>query len=342
MVTESERASHMTDFFSEDKKLMEKVFLKSGKPYYLRAEGYSLGARSYESEDPFINIGSLFHSIDGQNQKTMDYRMETQLIEISDRRQIEVQEIRFENSPTATQFRLVIDNQETIQLSSNSAGMTITDALNTMSESECEDDGFVTVAYRSGMELSNRWPWGDRFTKYVEPFCGARSLMIDGSRTGRMGIFDSKKMNLASIDLSLNPHMCFAYIGAISGTIRLTLQTKSWRGIRTYDLSVSESEKWRYECWNVYNFVDQDELLHSKIGGLGVHLTAVDLSTIKNRRAYIDELIFGRVEGYFVVKQTKIGIRPSGYIQNFRAKWIENSRWARRLRIIYETDIWYA
>ena len=174
------------------------------------------------------------------------------------------------------------------------------------------------------MEDDSFWP-RERFVRTVEPFCGSRTFELDGSRN-KLTIYDSKKFSGEQIDLSLNPHVCFAYIGNIGNTIRITIEAGKFKGVRTYDLGISPTEKWTYKCWNILNdFVANDELVQKKISQKdGIQIKQIQLSTTNDNLAYVDEFIIGRVEGFFEVNQISIGVRPSGYIKRIDAKWTKS------------------
>ena len=197
--------------------------------------------------------------------------------------------------------------------------------MNSHLASVCGDRGVVSAAFRNGMEDDSVWP-RERYVRTVEPFCGSRTFELDGSRN-KLTVYDSKKFNGDQIDLSLNPHVCFAYIGNIGNTIRVTIEAGRFKGVRTYDLGISPTEKWSYKCWDILNdFVVNDDLVQKKVSQTdGIEIKQIQLSTANDNLAYIDEFIIGRVEGFFEVNQVSIGARPSGYVKRIDAKWAKSA-----------------
>ena len=130
LVADVHNSKNKRDFFGDSKRRnMDKVFLEAGKGYYIRAEGYSLSNWA----DGFLNIGVLYHSVDGLNQDAMAYQYETQKISILDSAKDEIQEIAFDDISPETTFKLMMDGKETGQLSGASTPTEISDNLNALS-----------------------------------------------------------------------------------------------------------------------------------------------------------------------------------------------------------------
>lgn len=293
----------------------------------------------------FLNIGALFHSTTGENQTLMKYRKESQIISILDDNQSEIQDITFASDTSSslnldTKFKLEIDGQQTKEFSLRSSAYDISRELNNLSASSCQDKGFISAAFRNSMEDTSVWP-GDRYHRTIRPFCGSRTYALDQGRR-KTTVFDAKKVSTDPIDLNINPHVCFAYFGQIGEKITVTVEAGNWRGVRSYDLGISPTTQWRYKCINLLSdYLRKDPVVQKKIDETKEFvLKQFEFSSVTDEAniAFIDEFIIGRVEGFFEVKPTAIGIQPSGgYIQKFDVDWFYPNG-MRTLRISFRTS----
>ena len=344
LVATASQSSGFSDFFGDtDRQIMDKVFLKKGTGYYLRGEAYSTYGESYNAPG-FVNIGALYHSTTGEKQTLMKYRQETQMISITDNVQTELQEITFASNINTfinrqTPFSLIVDGKQTKEFTLKTGGSEIVNELNKLSASTCRDNGFISIAFRNTMEDMSIWP-SDRYHRTVRPFCGSRSFSIDQARSKNV-LFDAGRSTDEPIDLNINPHVCFAYFGDVGEKVTVTVEAGSWRGVRSYDLGIAPTAQWKYKCINLLTeYLRKDKLVLKKIDeNAEFVLKKFQFSAQSDDSdAYIDEFIIGRIEGFFEVEQTGIGISPSGgYIQKFDASW-KDFDGMRSLRITFKTD----
>ena len=317
LVATASYSEGLTKFFGNEQDterlIMEKVYLEQGKSYYMRAEGYSLYGSAYKSSG-FLNVGGLFHSTTGADQATMSYRTETQMISITDQFQPEIQEIAFASNngfslEDSTPFTLTIDGKSTKQFTLDSDASEIEEELNSLSASTCADRGHINAAYRADMESAS----GSRHFRVVRPYCGSRSYSLDERKNA---VYHGD-----AIDLNINPHVCFAYLGDIGEKVTVTVEAGKWRSVRSYDLNIAPTTVWKYKCINLVTYYLRDDpVVKKKINEKVVfYLKKFHFSLAhENAKAYIDEFIIGRVEGFFKVERTAIGIQPGGgYIQRF-------------------------
>ena len=256
-----------------------------------------------------------------------------------------IQDITFASDTSSslnldTKFKLEIDGQQTKEFSLRSSAYDISRELNNLSASSCQDSGFISAAFRNSMEDTSVWP-GDRYHRTIRPFCGSRTYALDQGRR-KTTVFDAKKVSTDPIDLNINPHVCFAYFGQIGEKITVTVEAGNWRGVRSYDLGISPTTQWRYKCINLLSdYLRKDPVVQKKIDETKEFvLKQFEFSSVTDEAniAFIDEFIIGRVEGFFEVKPTAIGIQPSGgYIQKFDVDWFYPNG-MRTLRISFRTS----
>lgn len=337
LVATAEYSESLTSFFNDDgnadRLVMDKVYLEKGQSYYLRAEGYSLYGSAYKSAG-FLNIGALFHSTTGSNQATMSYRTETQTISIVDQFQPEIQEISFASNngfslQDSTAFTLTIDGRTTREFTLDSEARDIENELNALSASTCVDRGHINAAYRADMEN----PSGVRHWRQVRPFCGSRTYALGGRKNV---VFSDD-----AIDLNINPHVCFAYLGDVGEKVTVTVEAGKWRTVRSYDINIGSTTTWKFTCINLLSdYLLKDPVVNKKLNEkVAFNLKKFQFSLPnEDAKAYIDEFIIGRVEGFFEVERTSIGIAPGGgYIQRFDVGW-SASDGLQTLRVGFNTD----
>ncbi|XP_071944840.1 fibrocystin-L-like [Antedon mediterranea] len=165
---------------------------------------------------------------------------------------------------TIDSFSVILDSVESTALSSSSTAEDFEEALIEMFSIKCKRSGLTGMYINDYEGTANEYESGIRVLD-MEPYCGRASLKNPSAvyKSGKTKSSNGETVDV--IDAKINGKVCLDYRGALSQDVMFTIHWKHYedgdqRSDTIYTISeLYETNRWRYTCFDIYNYILQDD-----------------------------------------------------------------------------------